>query len=288
MSGHKVLVTGSRGLLGSYIIPFLSSRYRVVGMDSRVDVLDSKLVLDRLNIEKPDIIIHAAAFTDVDGCEKNIDKAYGVNTMGTQNMVNYCVNKNVKLIYISSTGVYGEGSNESYNEFDIVCPTTIHHKSKYEAEKVVCNHLTNYLILRVGWLYGGYNQNNNFVYNRFIESSGNDYIYSDGSQVGNPTSVSDVSAQLLLLIEKEQCGIFNCVNSAYNVSRFDYVKKIIEIFEVNCDVRKGGEAMFKRLAPVSKNESAINYKLNLLNLNIMSDWETALYKYMQVLKNNLN
>jgi len=74
-----------------------------------------------------------------------------VNAIGTQNLVNYCINKDILFIYISSTGIYGtKKEKEPYIEFDEVDPTTIHHKSKYEAEKIVQNHLNKYLILITG------------------------------------------------------------------------------------------------------------------------------------------
>ena len=76
------------------------------------------------------------------------------------------------------------------------------------------------------------------------------------------------------------------MDKAYNVSRYDYVKKIIEYFELPTNVQIAPKDMFKRVAPVSKNESAINFKLDLLNLNIMKDWESSLEEYINILKAN--
>ena len=221
----------------------------------------------------------------MEDCEINIDKAYNVNTMGTQNLVNYCIGKDILFIYISSTGIYGTYKNEEYNEFDRVSPTTIHHKSKYEAEKIIKNHLNKYLILRTGWLYGGdIKHNKNFVYKRFLEAKDKNVIYSDNSQIGNPTNVLNFVKQIEVLVENNIYGIFNCVNKAKNISRYDYVSKIVELFKIKCEVHIGPDSMFKRIAPVSHNESAINYKLDLLNLNVMKDWDDALCVYINELK----
>jgi len=156
MSGKYFLVTGSNGMLGSNLVDHLQFK-QIVGYDSlSLDITDSNLVNDILTKEKPDVIIHAAAYTNVEDCEINQDKAYKINTLGTQNLVNYCIRKDVLFIYISSTGVYGKQKfKEAYTEFDDVNPTTIHHKSKFEAEKIVRNHLSKFLILRTGWLFGG-------------------------------------------------------------------------------------------------------------------------------------
>ncbi len=284
MTGKKILVTGSRGLLGSSIIKKLQCD-NIVGLDRGFDITNQKYVLKILNDVKPDIIIHAAAYTNVEDCEFNQDKAYIVNTIGTQNIVNYCINKDILFIYISSTGIYGTSKNEPYSEFDDVRPTTIHHKSKYEAEKIVKNHLNQYLILRTGWLYGGEKSHNkNFVYKRFLEADNKDVIYSDDSQIGNPTYVIDFIEQISVLIKQQQYGLFNCVNEANSVTRYDYVKKIVELFEIKCSVEIAPKDMFKRIAPVSSNESAQNYKLNLLKMNTMPVWDKSLIKYINILK----
>lgn len=272
-------------MLGSNIMKNLQEK-DIIGYDrSQLDITKADTVHHVLTKEKPDIIIHTAAYTDVEACEKNADKAYMVNTIGTQNLVNYCIGKDILFIYLSSTGIYGTFKDENYTEFDYVNPTTIHHQSKYEGEKIVQNHLQKYLILRTGWLYGGNKTlNKNFVYKRFLEASNKDTIYSDNTQIGNPTYVVDLVRQLQLLIENQQYGVFNCVNSAIGISRYDYVKKIVELFDLNCNVKIAPGEMFKRLAPVSHNESAINYKLNLLGLNVMGDWEKSLAQYIQQLR----
>ncbi len=284
MIGKKVLITGASGMLGSNLLSLLGYK-NLIGCSNDFDITSLEIVTAKLNQEKPEIIIHAAAYTDVEACEADMDKAYKVNTIGTQNLVNYCIDKDLLFIYISSTGIYGERKNVAYTEFDIVKPTTVHHKSKYEGEKVVQNHLNKYLILRTSWLYGGkITHNKNFVYKRFLEAKSKNIIYADSSQIGNPTYVVDFVTQIETLINNKQYGIFNCVNKAVSVTRYDYVKKIVELFDLKCRVAIAPDGMFSRTAPVSKNESAINYKLSLLDLNIMEDWEKSLDKYIQQLK----
>jgi len=282
-----VFIAGSSGMLGSSLLKLLKYD-NVVGNGNGFDITDAIYVNKTLNKIKPNVIIHTAAYTDVEGCEKNPEKAYKINTIGTQNLVNYCIDKNILFIYISSTGLYGDSKEESYTEFDSVNPTTIHHKSKYEAEKIVKNHLCKFLILRTGWLFGGsIEHTKNFVYQRYLEAIKKDIVYSDASQIGNPTYVVDFVKQIEVLIDKKQYGVYNCVNEANNISRYDYVKKIIELFEINSTIKVASSSMFKRVAPVSKNESAINYKLNLLDLNIMRSWQEALASYIEILKSDI-
>jgi dTDP-4-dehydrorhamnose reductase len=288
MTGKKIFITGSTGLLGSCLVNNLNFN-NISGISiNDIDILDNKLLIKKLNEEKPDVIIHTAAYTNVDECEKNIDKAYKVNVIGTQNLVNYCIDKDVLFVYISSTGVYGNNKTEAYTEFDEVNPTTIHHKSKYEGEKVIQNHLKKFLIIRTGWLYGGeITQDKNFVYKRYLEAINNKVLYSDNSQVGNPTYVVDLVTQIELLILKNQYGVFNCVNTGIEISRYDYVKKIIDLFKINSEVRIAPKGMFNRIANVSNNESASNYKLELLGINRMNNWQLSLAAYINEINKNL-
>jgi len=287
MRGKKILITGPNGVLGSSLLEH-SDCENVHGFD--VDITNILEVKEKLLIEKPDVIIHTAAYTDVEKSETNPDKAYKVNTIGTLNLISYCLDKDVLFVYISSTGVYGgHKSINPYNEFDNASPTTIHHKSKYEGENIVKNHLNRYLILRTGWLFGGKKTHSkNFVYNRYLEASSSDVMYSDISQRGNPTYVNNLIKQMYVLIEGNQYGTFNCVDKANNISRYDYVKKIIELLDIKCKIKASEGDTFKRVAPVSKNESAVNYKLNLLGLNIMEDWDKSLYRYVEWLKRDID
>ncbi|MEF1335843.1 sugar nucleotide-binding protein, partial [Vibrio rotiferianus] len=177
------------------------------------------------------------------------------------------------------TGVYGKWKRAPYDESDKVKPTTQHHISKHNAEKFIISNHSNYLILRVGWLFGGsIDRNKNFVANRIREIEGsNGIIYADKYQVGNPTYVRDLAIQLLLIIENRLEGVFNCVNEGV-ASRLEYIEEIVFNCNFNCKVLANGS--FSRLAPVSNNESAINKRLEDMGLNIMPCWKSSLKSYM--------
>ena len=98
MSGKKVLVTGSGGLLGSHLVNEIPN---CIGYSSQeLDITKTQYVNQIVEKEKPDIIIHAAAFTDVEACETEIDKAFEVNTIGTQNLVNCCIDRDILFVFI--------------------------------------------------------------------------------------------------------------------------------------------------------------------------------------------
>lgn len=285
----KVLITGANGMLGSSLMKKLNC-YNIYGFSRQdLDITNRENVQSVLSQVQPDIIIHTAAFTNVEFCEIDKDKAYLVNTSGTQNLADFCFERDVLFVYISSTGVYGTlKKNEAYNEFDEINPTTVHHKSKALAEEVVKSQLKRYLIIRTGWLYGGSIENQkNFVYKRYLEGLKVNTIYSDDSQIGNPTYVGNLSNQIELLLKENLYGLFNCVDDAQQVSRYDYVKTIIDLFNLPCKVDVAPKGMYRRVAPVSQNESAVNYKLQLLKKNVMKNWKISLKDYINQLKDKI-
>ena len=106
-------------------------------------------------------------------------------------------------------------------------------------------------------------------------------------QMGNPTYGNDLVVQMVERLEEKMMGLFNCVNNAENITRYGYVRKIVELFELNCEVKKSLTNQFKRLSPISKNESAINYKLEFMGCNIMGEREEYLSKYINRMKTSL-
>ena len=285
MRNIKVLVTGSSGMLGSEFMSVMQESYLISTLPAGIDIAGNSAVVKALSDARPNIVIHTAAYTDVDGCEQDPNKAHRVNVLGSENIANYCSSNNVKMVYISSTGIYGDSKQVNYSEDDDPVPATVHHASKLKAEDIIKDLLTDYLILRVGWLYGGsISQKNNFVYKRFLEANHKSVIYSSSSQIGKPTNCNDVVKQTCLLINNNQTGVFNCVNGAVGVTRYDYVKEIIGQFGLDCRVELAPSDMFKRLAPVSSNESAVNKKLGFIGLDIMPSWQVALARYIGELK----
>lgn len=279
----KIALTGASGLLGSEI--------NKVAMDSGyiVTKITRTLIKPELGLEnalqyiqslKCEVLIHCAANTDVEFCELNKQQCFIDNVLFSELLAVVCQQLNIKLVFISSTGIYGDYQSEPYCEYDDVKATTIHHQSKYLAEKSLQQKLNNVLIIRTGWLFGGpLHSNKNFVVNRINEAeNAHDFIESDPTQVGNPTYVVDVAERILLLLQDNISGVFNCVNSGVG-SRFDYVSKIIEFSGLNIKV-KPSEKKFKRVAPVSFNESAINFKMDESNYPVLPHWELRLLEYL--------
>lgn len=276
----KICLTGSGGLLGNaFTAIFRELKIECIHLD-RKKICVENIDFIRSILSECDVVIHAAANTNVEECEINETACYIDNTFLTELLFIQARATKTKFVFISSTGVYGEYKTEPYHEYDRVIPTTHHHKSKYFAENIILT-CPESLVVRTGWLFGGHsNSLKNFVVKRIqeaIKSEG--IIYSNAEQFGCPTFVSDLAFTTINLIYDKCNGVFNCVNNGF-ASRLDYVRTIIELAGLDVQVQPTTAMSFNRVAKVSNNEMAINLKLKLYKYKELPSWQESLRYYI--------
>tara|TARA_S200000501_G_scaffold377113_1_gene434289 strand:+ start:1365 stop:2225 length:861 start_codon:yes stop_codon:yes gene_type:complete len=277
-------ITGCSGMLGSSFANFFKSNkinYFPVDRKHYSINCDINYIVKYFKSKKTTLIIHCAANTDVEFCEKNPRQCFNDNVELTKNLLITCKKLDIKFVFISSTGVYGDYKKTPYNESDFTKPKTIYHQSKLLAENEIIDKLENYIIIRTGWLFGGNkNSKKNFVRNRLIEAQDNkDIIKSNIEQYGNPTFTEDVVINTHSLIKYDHSGLYNCVNKGF-ASRYEYVNEILKNDGRKNKIEPVRKSEFNRLANVSNNEMANNKNLNKIGLNKMPDWKKSLKKYM--------
>lgn len=280
----KILLSGSTGILGSEIL----NQSKVKNW--QCDILDwnqafssSPKQLHEL-VNRYQFLIHAAANTNVENCEADESACFRDNYLTTEVLACASAYAKVPFVFISSVGVYGSGKNIPYREYDSASPATNHHKSKYYSEQVVLKSSFNNIVIRTGWLFGGVKESpKNFVFQRireaFCANKDNIPMKSNNDQRGVPCYNIDIANRIILLIESGYAGIFNCVNLG-NASRYEYVKKILEISNIEVELLPVSGLAFNRLAPVSNNEMADNWKMDCLGFSKMPHWEDSLRKYI--------
>lgn len=276
-------ITGTAGILGSELLfQTKTLGYKSIALN-RTYLSTNMGLSSALNyIRNLDcqVIVHCAANTDLEHCEMYPEECYKSNLIFSELLANVCRILNIQLVFISSTGVYGEHKKTPYSEYDSLLPTTTHHKSKLLAEQSIIAQNTNSLVIRTGWLFGGdFNLSKNFVANRIKEAiNSNGVINSDITQQGNPTYVKDLANKIIELIDTRWSGIFNCVNHGHT-SRYSYVSEIISLCQLDVVVEPTSTG-FPRMAKVSKNEAAINYKLSCIGGKAMRPWQESLAEYI--------
>lgn len=283
MNRPSIVLTGSTGMLGSRFANSLQAQGVLALSREDLDITRPRQLLDRIIAVSPSVIINCAADTNVERAESEPAAAFSANALLPGLLAQAARETDALLVHFSSTGCYGRGTGDSlapHSDFEPLHPTTVHHKSKAAGEVAVREAGCRHLILRLGWLYGGgIAYRRNFVWARILEARARPELNSDPYQIGSPTLVDDVVAQVLHLLESRITGTFNCVAEGA-VARFDYVKRILDLAGLTPRMIP---KRFARLAPVSPNEAASNDKLKLLGLNRMPGWEEALSKYVEAL-----
>jgi len=280
----KIFITGSSGLLGlSCLRWFQYKGYQVYSLKHR-EIFEYNFKEFQKYLSRFDLVIHAAANTNIEECESDPDSCYRDNTLLTEIIANACKAVKLKMIFISSTGVYGDYQDNAYREYSVTKPTNHHHQSKLLAEKIVQSYSANNLIIRVGWLFGGeLDSPRNFVFQRLKEAKDcsikQKKLYSNNEQIGCPTYVEDVANQLFILADEGQSGIYNIVNEG-QASRYEYVNEIIKLSSYSISVEPSSALIFNRKAKVSNNEAALNWRLNEMGFSKMPYWKDSLRIYI--------
>ncbi|WP_176929132.1 SDR family oxidoreductase [Paraburkholderia lycopersici] len=280
----KVIVTGAKGLLGSAISQQCEQRgWACTGL-AHGTLWEQTPAQLRMTLQSHDLLIHAAAWTDVEQCEINPDKCYRDNFVMTELLSHAAADVQLPMMFVSSTGIYGSAQTSPYREYDAPQPTTHHHRSKLLGEQAVLGAAPRNSVIRTGWLYGGdFTMPKNFVARRIEEAKSalrdSQMIRSNQQQRGNPSWNRDVACRMLTLAQQGHAGLFNCVNSGH-ASRFEYVQAIVALSGLDVDVQAASASSFNRRAKVSDNETADNWKMGCLGMSEMPDWRASLAAYI--------
>ena len=208
MANMKLLVTGSSGMLGQALVPCLESRgHEVVDMPKEeLDVTHYHQVLDVLSRHHPGLVIHCAAFTNVDQAESEPALAFHINGYGTENLAVACNILGIPFLYLSSDYVFDGEQNQPYNPWDATHPLSTYGKSKLAGEKAVQRHLTCFYIVRTSWLYGP--NGRNFVDTILTMAQERKTLRVVSDQIGTPTCTLSLSETIADLIATGRWGVY--------------------------------------------------------------------------------
>jgi len=223
----KVLILGAQGMLGHDLLTVFADGNDVVGWDvGNVDITRQGVTRKAIKELSPAVVVNAAGYTDVDGCEKKIHKALAVNGEGSKNVAKGCRDVGAKLVYVSTDYIFDGDRKRPYREDDSPNPLNIYGESKLMGERYIEELLDDYLIVRTQWLYGKHGRN--FVETIFTLAHERDCIEVVHDQVGCPTYTVDLSGAIAALVAKDLRGVFNVSNSG-SCSWYDFAEEIVRV-----------------------------------------------------------
>lgn len=274
----KVMIIGSEGMLGHDLVDILSLENDI--STTTIDTLDITSIEKTIKTVKeinPDVVVHAAAYTDVDGSESNQDIAYRVNALGTRNVAVACRESDSGLVYISTDYVFDGTKGSSYYEYDQTNPMSVYGKTKLAGEIYIRDILSKFYIVRTSWLYGLHGPN--FVKTMLELAKTNDTISVVNDQIGSPTYTVDLATAIDQLIKKPAYGIYHITNSEF-CSWYDFAQKIFDLSGVEIDLTPVKTEEFPRPAPRPKYSVLENYNWQMEGFSRMRSYKEALKAYL--------
>ena len=284
----KLLITGSEGQLGADLVKFFSRDYKVCGVDiMQMDIRDFRMVGTVFQKCEPEIVLHAAAYTDVDGAETDRDRAFAVNAEGTANIARACKEYGARMIYFSTDYVFDGDKKTPYVESDPPSPQTVYGKSKYEGEKRVAEILEDFTIIRLAWLYGA--SGKNFI-RTLIRQAWQQMRMKEAGQIitpvtvvndqtGNPTWTMDTVKQTKIIIDNDLNGIIHATAEG-ETSWFDLAKEVFDFLKMPVYLIPCSSEAFASPAPRPKYSSLENRVLNNAGWNVMRPYKEALHDFL--------
>ena len=275
------LVIGAGGMLGTDLILALNSsglRAVALGRDE-ADVRRFESVREQIQRWNPGTVFNCAAFTDVDGCESNQEKAFAVNARGAEHVARACSQSGAVLVHISSDYVFDGKKRGAYQEEEEVNPLGVYGKSKAEGERLVRETLPRrHCIVRTRWLFGLHGKN--FVESILRQTQERSRLMVVNDQYGSPTYAADLSLALIRICKCGGLGTFHVTNSGVT-TWFEFARAIVELSGLSgVRVEPVETGRLNRPAPRPPYSALDNSRYVSLVGSALRGWQDALRAYL--------
>jgi dTDP-4-dehydrorhamnose reductase len=281
----KILIVGHNGMLGTDMFSAaIKAGHEVSGVDfPDIDITRLESVRACLRKDQPDTVINCAAFTAVDACETEVQKAFAVNAEGAGNLA--VAAKEVRSIFVhySTDYVFDGAARVPYIETDPTGPASVYGRSKLEGERLVAANNARSFIIRIAWLYG--TAGNHFV--KTIRNLAQKNAVTGGrlrvvnDQIGSPTCTLDICNQTLCLLETGYFGLYHATSEG-QCSWYDFAQEIRRAAGISVRIDPCTTAEFPRPAPRPSWSVLENAALKKLGLNRMPHWKDAFSTFTKV------
>lgn len=276
----KIMVTGSKGQLGSDLVPLLISRgHTVIGADlPETDITDKEAIQSFIEAEMPDAVIHLAAWTAVDRAEEEKESCTKVNVNGTENIAGVCGRYGIKMLYTSTDYVFG-GEGEEFFETDSPAEPHNHYGlTKYQGEEAVRKYCEKFFVIRISWVFGIHGKN--FVYTMLRLSENHDKITVVSDQTGSPTYTPDLSRLIGEMIETEKYGTYHATNEGI-CTWAEFAEEIMKMSGSKTEIVSIKTEDYPCAAERPHNSRLSKSSLDEAGFSRLPSWQDALARFME-------
>lgn len=283
---QRILITGGKGQLGTACLKqFVGEGYKYVeAIDvDELDITKEDDVNRYIDDYKPTVIVHCAAWTNVDKAETNIDLVYKINALGSKYLAEAANRINAKIVYISTDYVFDGKGEKPFEVNDPTVGLSVYGQSKLAGENYVRSSTKNFFIIRISWAFG--EGDNNFVKTMLrLANNGYKQLNVVCDQIGSVTYMNDLAALISQMVKTNRFGIYHATNEGY-ISWADFAQEIFKVAGYNdVTVNRVTSEEYKKLNPQSANRpknSRLSKKcLDDNGFNRLPDWKDALRRYL--------
>lgn len=289
----RIYLAGVGGMLGEALQRVLSEKHTLYCTDIDLnapwlqysDFRDFSDYKAKFEAFEPEMLMHIGALTDLEYCEANPDNAYRTNTIAVEHAISLANAHGIPLVYISTAGIF-DGNKEHYDDWDQPNPLGIYARSKYMGELAVQTRVARHFIFRAGWMMGGGPTKDKKFINKLLKqiASGASQLNVVNDKLGTPTYTVDFARNLGAMIETQYYGLYNMVCGG-ETGRLEVAEELINLLKLQntVKIKPVDSDYFSKdyFAPRPPCERLINYRLDLLGMNMMRDWRIALADYLR-------
>lgn len=278
----KILVTGASGMLGRQVVlEGLRRGHTVAGYGkAEMDITDLEEVVSKISECVPGIVIHCAAYTNVEKAETQPDECRLVNVEGTKNIAMACRDVQIPMMYISTDYVFDGSGEEPWETTDECNPINVYGQTKYLGEQGVKELLAEYYIVRISWLFGPGGMN--FVDKILGLAASQPELSVVCDQTGSPTYTVDLAASLLDIAESKKYGTYHATNEGY-CTWHEFAAEILKAAGLHhTKVNPVATDALNYLAKRPKNSRLSKRSLDLGGFGRMRTWQDALSDYLAI------
>ena len=272
-----ILLAGAGGQLGRDLQPALRAKQLHAFDHRQLDIADARAVKVAVDRIRPNWIINAAAFNDVDRAEQAPDQAFAVNAEGAGNLAQAAARAGAAILHVSTDYVFDGKKGSPYTEDDRPNPLSVYARTKYEGELRVLASGAPAVVVRTAWLYGW--QGKNFVKAILAAADRGGPIRVVADQVGSPTATRDLAEAIAGLVGRSfptANGLFHVVNAGA-CSRFEFAQAIVG---GRAEVQPITTAEAGRVAPRPAYSALTSIRWPVTGLPALSSWQVALERFL--------
>lgn len=276
----KILIVGGRGMLGTDLMEAFSSVHDTTGMDlPELDITQLEQCHAKLKEFRADVVLNAAAFTQVDACESREREAFLVNGHGAGNLAIAAASSGAMLVHYSTDYVFDGQKEAAYVEEDLPNPQNVYGKSKLLGETLIREHCPNHLILRTSWLFGP--NGNNFIRTIVNAARKGNPLRVVNDQKGSPSYSKDLAAHTLRMIAAGCRSTYHVTNSGY-CTWYELASEAVAWAGMqSIPIAPVSSSEFPRPAPRPANSVLANAHLQRDGLPLMRPWQAAIREYVE-------